>query len=494
MNIQSNFQCINNHPKTSEFRPSRFSIMSRITTKIASRLPSVCVRARPAFICASVSLFNPLNSTQWLRSSRGFSTTVLSSAPIDIPSKSTTTNGPLSGIRILDLSRVLAGPYCTMILGDMGAEVIKVENTGSGDDTRTWGPPFAPNKDGSTTNQESAYFLGVNRNKKSIQVNFKTPQGLAIIKKLAASADVLVENYIPGKLDAIGLGYEAMQKINPRLVYASITGYGPDGPYKSHAGYDLIIEAEAGLMHITGEQDGPPVKVGVAVTDIITGLYTHGAILAALMARNRTGRGQKIDSSLLECQVAALANIAHNYLVAGQEAKRWGTQHSAIVPYQAFPTQDGDVVIGVGNDKQFAKLCEALKQPDLAFEEKFATNRSRVQNRKELLDILCPLVKKYTRQEMLDMLDTLGIPFGPVNNLEQTFSHPQVLHRKMVVEVDHPKSGKIKLVGVPVKYSDTKPSVRLPPPLLGQHTRNVLVDDLGFSDAEVDELKAKGVV
>ncbi|KAH6562442.1 hypothetical protein BASA62_009155 [Batrachochytrium salamandrivorans] len=383
---------------------------------------------------------------------------------------------------------------CLLVPTAVDADVIKVENTSQGDDTRTWGPPFAPNKDGTTTSRESAYFLGVNRNKRSITVNFKTPAGIEIIKRLAAKADILVENYIPGKLDAMGLGYDALRLINPKLIYASITGYGPTGPYRLHAGYDLIIEAEAGLMHITGEKDGPPVKVGVAMTDIATGLYTHGAILAALFARVRTQVGQKIDSSLLECQVASLANISHSYLLAGQEATRWGTQHSAIVPYQAFPTQDGDIIIGVGNDKQFVKLCDAIGRPELATHAKFSTNSLRVVHRDELVDILCKETKKFSKQKLLDTLEPLGIPYGPVNNIAQTFAHPQVLHRKMVVEVEHPKSGTIKLVGIPVKYSHTQPTIRLPPPMLGEHTHSILVDELGFSEDDVAEFKNQGAI
>ncbi|KAL2914651.1 hypothetical protein HK105_205790 [Polyrhizophydium stewartii] len=383
-----------------------------------------------------------------------------------------------------------------MILGDLGADVIKVETPGSGDDTRSWGPPFAPNKDPSSTERpESAYFLGVNRNKRSITVNFKAPEGLDILHRLARTSDVVIENFVPGKLDSMGLGYEELSRLNPRLIYASITGYGPTGPYSGRSGYDVIIEAEAGLMHITGEPDGPPVKVGTAVTDLATGLYAHGAILAALLARGRTGRGQKVDVSLLETQVTLLANVAHSYLIGGVEARRWGTQHSSIVPYQAFPTADGSIVFGAGNDRQYAKLCTAaLERPDLAADPRFATNGARVKHRRELVRAISDVTRTKPTAHWLRVLEPLGVPFGPVNSIAQTFEHPQVRHRNMVVEVDHPKSGPIKLVGIPVKYSDTTPSIRRAPPVLGQDTRDVLVHELGFSHARVDELAEKGVI
>ncbi|TPX59025.1 hypothetical protein SpCBS45565_g07855 [Spizellomyces sp. 'palustris'] len=413
---------------------------------------------------------------------------------------------PLEGVRVLDLTRVLAGPYCTMILGDYGAEIIKVENPKSGDDTRAWvrtsgpynpsaGPPFAPNKDSNDHQTgESAYFLGVNRNKKSITVNFKKPEGLDILKRLAAKSDVMVENFVPGKLDELGLGYEDLREVNPRLIYASITGYGPDGPYAKAPGYDVITEAEAGLMYITGEPDGPPVKVGVAITDMTTGLYTHGAVLAALLARARTGLGQKLDISLLECQVASLANIAHSYLIGGQEAKRWGTQHAAIVPYQAFPTKDSFIVVGAGNDGQFRKLCTKIERLDLVEDEKFKTNSARVENRKELIDLLSNIFRQHPTSHWLREFKSLGFPFAPVNNIQQTFEHPQVIHREMIQEVDHPRAGRIKLTGIPVKYSHTKPSIRLPPPILGQHTFEVLSNMLEYTEEEINGFVERGII
>lgn len=401
-----------------------------------------------------------------------------------------TSQGPLDGIRVLDLTRVLAGPYCTQLLGDLGAEVIKIENPKGGDDTRAWGPPFAKNIDpSSSTTQESAYFLGVNRNKKSITVNIRSPQGRDLIHDLVKKCDVLVENYVPGKLDEMGLGYEQLRELNPRLIYTSITGYGQTGPYRTKPGYDVMIEAEAGLMYITGEENGTPVKVGVAVTDLTTGLYAHGAIMAALLARHRTGRGQHIDCSLLDAQIVTLANIASSYLIAGQEAKRMGTSHPSIVPYQVLPSRDSHIMIGAGNDGQFKILCSVLELNELTESPNFKTNKDRVRNRKELIAILTERLKTRDNAYWLAQLEGRGIPFAPINNIAQTFQHPQVIARDMVQEIDHPKAGKIKLTGPAVKYSETKPSIRIPPPLLGQHTDEVLRDVLEYDDDRIRDLK-----
>ncbi|KAJ1802542.1 hypothetical protein LPJ75_006157, partial [Coemansia sp. RSA 2598] len=411
-----------------------------------------------------------------------------------------TTQGPLSGIRVLDMTRVLAGPYCTMLLGDMGAEVIKVEHPTRGDDTRAWGPPFKSYErkvpDRPTNNLrrtppefpgESAYYLCVNRNKKSIAVDMKRKEGQRILRQLAAKADVVVENFVPGKLAEYGLGYADLHKINPRLVYASITGYGSTGPYSKRPGYDVIIEAEAGLMHITGEPDGPPVKVGVAVTDIMTGLYTHGAIMAALISRATTGRGQHIDASLIQTQASILANIGSNYLIGGQEASRWGTKHPSIAPYEVFATSDGSICIGAGNNSQFASLCRRIGKPDLAADPRFCTNTDRVANRVELVAIINRRLRQMTTKQALDLLEGSGLPFGPVNNIRQTFEHPQLVSRNAVQEISHPFAGRIKMVGPAVEYSESSVAVRMPPPMLGQHTEDVLRNVLGYSDAQLEQ-------
>ncbi|KAF9935271.1 hypothetical protein FBU30_004846 [Linnemannia zychae] len=403
--------------------------------------------------------------------------------------------GPLDGIRVLDLTRVLAGPYCTQLLGDLGAEVIKIENPKGGDDTRAWGPPFAKNMDSSSTEPpESAYFLGVNRNKKSITVNIRTPQGRRLIYDLVKKCDVLVENYVPGKLEAMGLGYEKLKELNPGLIYTSITGYGQTGPYKMRPGYDVMIEAEAGLMYITGEEKGTPVKVGVAVTDLTTGLYAHGAIMAALLARHKTGRGQHIDCSLLDSQVVTLANIGSSYLIAGQEARRMGTSHPSIVPYQVLPSRDSHIMIGAGNDGQFKILCSVLDLPHLPDTPEFKTNKDRVRHRQKLISILKERLQTQDNAYWLARLEGRGIPFAPINNIAQTFEHPQVIAREMIQEIDHPKAGKIKLTGPAVKYSETKPSIRIPPPMLGEHTDEILKHVLEYDDEHIRALKDHNAV
>uniref|UniRef100_A0A8H7XST4 Uncharacterized protein n=1 Tax=Psilocybe cubensis TaxID=181762 RepID=A0A8H7XST4_PSICU len=460
---------------------------------------------------------------------------------------------PLKGVRVLDLTRVLAGPTATMLLADLGADVIKVEEVSRGDDTRSWNPPSAPllasAPDASKhLPPESAYFLAVNRNKRSITVNLKTPEGLEIVRKLVEKSDVLVENFVAGKLASLGLGWEDCQKINERLIYASITGYGQTGPYRTAAGYDVIIEAEAGLMHITGEPDRPPSKVGVAATDIATGLYAHGAIMAALLSRQQTGKGVWIDCNLFESQVAGLANIASNYLIAGKEASRHGTAHPSIVPYQVFPCKDGFLMIGAGNNKQrslwlllnysssiclsisaiaviqyvccdheprrqFKTLAEKiLEDPSLATNPKFATNDARVANRAELLEIITGVLAKHTKDHWLQRFTGLGVPFGPINNIEQTFNHPQALARKVTVEVSvsgselvatiqqkpklelqHARAGKIKLVAPAVAYNGQKMAIRLPPPWLSEHTDEVM-EELGYSLEQIADLRKRAVI
>ena len=386
-----------------------------------------------------------------------------------------------------------------MLLGDLGADVIKVEEVTRGDDTRNWNPPSAPLQsdapsDASHLPPESAYFLAVNRNKRSITVNFKHPEGLEILQKLIADADVLVENFISGKLESMGLGYEDCKKINPRLVYASITGYGQTGPYAQAAGYDVIVEAEAGLMSITGEPDGPPCKVGVAATDIATGLYTHGAVLAGLLARQKTGEGMWIDCNLFDSQIAGLTNVASNFLIAGQEGSRQGTGHASIVPYQVFPCKNGFLMIGVGNERQFAIFTkEILAQPHLASDPRFSSNAARVANRTEMVKIIEDVLMEENREHWLGKLTGLGIPFGPINNIKQTFEHPQAVARGLVSEVEHPRAGKIKMVSPAVNYNGQRMPIRRPPPWLSQHTTEVL-EELGYSADQIAVLRKRKII
>ncbi|XP_021241471.1 succinate--hydroxymethylglutarate CoA-transferase isoform X3 [Numida meleagris] len=329
---------------------------------------------------------------------------------------------PLDGVKILDLTRVLAGPFATMNLGDLGAEVIKVERPGTGDDTRAWGPPFV--------GTESVYFLSVNRNKKSIAINMKNSRGAKLIRELAAVSDVFVENYIPGKLAEIGLGYEDIEKIAPHIVYCSITGYGQTGPMVQRGGYDSIAAAISGLTHITGHEGGEPVRVGVAMTDLATGLYTCGAIMAGLLQKYKTGKGMHIDCNLLSSQVACLTHVAANYLNCKIEAKRWGTAHGSIVPYQAFKTEDGYIMVGAGNDQQFVTVCQILDLPEVIKDSRYKTNKLRVQNRKELIDILSTRFLEKTTVKWLQLFEGSRVPYGPINNMQQVFSEPQLFHLK----------------------------------------------------------------
>ncbi|KAF9114758.1 hypothetical protein BGW39_003261, partial [Mortierella sp. 14UC] len=461
---------------------------------------SVLAATRPQAACrllSTTSAVRQLLNDELQTHSNHTSPPPLSSHESNTPASAFANGGlalPLDGLRILDLTRVLAGPYCTQILGDLGAEVIKVENPNGGDDTRAWGPPFTGNQDTHIDRGESAYFLSVNRNKKSITVNFRTKEGQEIIHDLVKKSDILVENYVPGKLEKYGLGYEQVKKLNPKLIYASITGYGQTGPYATRPGYDCIIEAEAGLMHITGESTGPPVIVGVAVTDLTTGLYAHGAIMAALLARAKTGRGQHIDCSLLESQIATLSDIGSSYLISGQEPRRWGASHPMIVPYQAFPTRDSRIMISGGNDGQFKTLCRILGLEHLPTDIRFRTNSDRVKHRDELIKIMTEKLQEHDNQHWLKALEGQGVPFAPINDFAHTFAHPQVVARKIIQEVEHPKAGKIKLIGIPVKYSESKPSVRLPPPLLGQHTQEILRDVLHYDAEKVDGLATAGAI
>ncbi len=393
---------------------------------------------------------------------------------------------PLSGVRVLDLSRVLAGPYCSMMLGDLGADVIKVERPGVGDETREWGPPEAGG--------EAAYYLCVNRNKRSITIDLKQPEGQEIVKKLAERSDILLENYKVGTLQRFGLGYNDIKKINPGIIYCSITGFGQYGPYKDRPGYDFIIQGMGGIMSITGEPDGPPMKVGVAIVDITAGLFACSAILAALYNREKTGKGQYIDIALLDSVVAWLANVGSNYLVSGEIPKRYGNAHPNIVPYEPFKTKDGTyIALGVGNDRQWQEFCKIAGLEDIADDPRFATNPQRVIHREELIPIIAKKMLERTSEEWLSELEKHKIPCGPINTLDKVFSDPQVKAREMVVEVPHPTAGSVKLVASPMKLSDTPCRVDRHPPLLGEHTEEVL-HELGYLDDDIRALREKGVI
>jgi crotonobetainyl-CoA:carnitine CoA-transferase CaiB-like acyl-CoA transferase len=393
--------------------------------------------------------------------------------------------GALAGVRVLDLTRVLAGPYCTMFLGDLGAEVVKVEQPGVGDDTRGWGPPFAGG--------ESAYFLCINRNKKGITVDFKSKEGVALIRQLSERADVLIENFRPGAMDRLGLGEKELRAANPKLIYASLSGFGADGPMSDVPGYDLIVQAWGGLMSITGMPDGEPTKVGVAIIDLVAGLMLGKAIAAALFAREKHGVGQKIDTSLLEAEVAALINAGSNYLIGGKVPGRWGNAHPTIVPYQSFQTADGFLVLGVASETIWRRFCPAIGRAELAADARFAKNTNRVENRAGLIAILAELFRTRDTAIWLELLNDAEVPCAPVQTIDQVFNAPQVRHREMLVTVDHPTAGTVPMAGIPVKFSATPASVRLPPPLLGQHTEEVLASWLGMGDKEIAELKRKSV-
>ena len=394
--------------------------------------------------------------------------------------------GALDGVRVLDLTRVLAGPYCTMFLGDLGAEVVKVEQPGVGDDTRGWGPPFAGG--------ESTYFLCVNRNKKSITLDLKSTEGIQLLKKLAACTDVLIENFRPGNMERLGLGEEVLRAVNPRLIYASLSGFGADGPMREVPGYDLIIQAWGGLMSITGMPDGEPTKVGVAIVDLVAGLMLGKSIAAALFAREKLGVGQKIDTSLLEAEVACLVNTGSNYLVEGKVPGRWGNAHPTIVPYQSFKTADGFLVIGVASEGIWQRFCPAIGKAELADDSRFARNADRVANRGALIAILSEMFLSRATDTWLSLLNEAQVPCAPIQTIDKVFASSQVRHRDMLVEIVHPTAGSVRMAGIPVKFSVTPPSVRLPPPLLGEHSGDVLAGWLRLSDKEIAELREKKII
>ena len=400
--------------------------------------------------------------------------------------------GALSHVRVLDLSRVLAGPWASQLPADRGAEVVKIERPGTGDETRGWGPPFLTTPEGTET-RESAYFACTNRGKKSVTVDLARPEGQAIVRRLAERSDVLLENFKVGSLSRLGLGWEELSALNPRLVYCSITGFGQSGPYKDRPGYDFVVQAMGGLMSVTGQPDGEPMKAGVAMTDILTGMYVATAVLAALAHRERTGEGQRVDLALLDVQVATLANLAESYLVTGRAPERHGNAHASIVPYQAFATRDGYVVVAVGNDGQFTRLCEVAGRPELAADPRFATNAARVENRAALVPILQALLAARPTRDWVGALEDAGVPCGPINDLAQVFEDPHVRSRGLRVEVPHPLAGSVPVVASPMRLSGT-PVHHGTPPLLGEHTREVLGNLLGIGEAEIEALRRDRVI
>jgi len=390
---------------------------------------------------------------------------------------------PLEGVRVLDLSRVMAGPFCTMLLGDLGAEVIKIEPP-EGDDSRK----FAV-----TVNGESTYFLSVNRNKKSVAVDLKKPEGVEIVKRLAAVSDVVVENFRPGVASRLGVDYASLSKVNPSLIYCSISGFGQTGSYSQKPGYDLIALAMSGMMDLTGEPEGGPVKFAVPIADITAGMFAAISILSALMERSRTGKGRYIDVSMLDVQLYLLTHQASAYLIGGEEPKRMGSAHPSIVPYQAFRASNGYVIVAVANDNQFRKLCEAIGHPEIAEDQRFRTNADRVRNRSELLALLEPIFLRRTVEEWVAVLEAADVPVAPVKTVRQALSDPYVIERGMLQTVQHPRAGRIPLLAFPALFSGERPPVRSPPPLLGQHTEEVLLG-LGYTLEEIRELRAKGVI
>ena len=393
----------------------------------------------------------------------------------------------LDGVRVLDLSRVLAGPYCTMMLGDLGADVIKVEAPGIGDDTRHWGPPFAPGG-------ESAYFLCVNRNKRSMTLNLKTEKGLQILKELIRKSDILIENFRVDTLEKWGLSYSALQDLHPGLIYCTITGYGYTGPYRHLPGYDFIVQAQGGLMSITGPENGEPYKVGVAIADITAGLFACNAILAGLFEHQRSGAGQRIDISLLDSQIAWLANVGSNYLISGEAPQRYGNAHPNIVPYQTFKARDGYFALAVGNDGQWRQFCEKVGKSEWADDIRFQTNAERVKNRTELISLLDRLFIQSKIAHWLGLLETMGVPCGPINSIDQALDDPQIHARGMVIDVPHPGAGSVKLVASPLKIPTAPSSVRYPPPMLGEHTEQILNELLGLDEKSVTDLRASQVI
>lgn len=392
---------------------------------------------------------------------------------------------PLKDVKILDASRVLAGPYASMMLGDLGADVVKVERPDGGDQTREWGPP--------KVGDQSAYYLSTNRNKRSITINLKTEEGREVFRKLAEDSDVIIENFRTGGMEKFGLGYEDLKKLNPSIIYCSITGYGETGPWKNRPAYDIILQAEGGFMSITGEEDGPPVRIGVALVDIITALYATQSILAALHERGDDEEGQKIDVSMFDCEISTLTYMANYYFATGQAPKRNGSKHPTIAPYQAFETKDDYVIIGAGSQAIWNRFCEAIERDDLKDDPRFEDNSKRVENREELESILIPLFKKKTTAEWVSEMKAKDVPATSVNDMEEVFDTNQVEARNMLRSVNHPTIGELQSIGIPIKLGKTPGSIRKHPPLLGEHNEEVL-QELGYGESQIDELRRAGAI
>ena len=408
-----------------------------------------------------------------------------------------TSMGALNHLRVLDLSRVLAGPWCGQNLADLGADVIKVERPITGDDTRQWGPPFLKNSEGQETT-ESAFYLAINRNKRSITVDISKPEGQEIIKKLVLESDIVIENYKVGQLKKYGLDYESLKVLKKDLIYCSITGFGQTGPYAHRPGYDYIVQGMGGFMSVTGEKEdlpgGGPQKAGVAIADIFTGMYATSAILAAVVHRDRTGIGQYIDLSLLDVQIATMCNVASNYLTSGVSPKSWGNASANIVPYQTFKASDGWIIVAAGNDSQFRHFVESGHEAQLADDPRFATNPERVRHRAELDPLLQKMVLKKTKKEWIELLDLANVPCGPINNFKEVFENEQVIARDIKMEMPHPTGGKVNLVRSPMRLSETPVVEHRPPPLLGEHTHEILHEKLGLTDSQIEALKNKGII
>ncbi|MTI69057.1 MAG: CoA transferase [Firmicutes bacterium] len=390
----------------------------------------------------------------------------------------------LDGIKVLDLTRVLAGPYATMILGDLGADIIKIEIPKKGDDSRNFGPYL---------NNESAYFMSINRNKRSMTLNLKEEKGKKILLELVKEADVIVENFRPGTMEKLGLGFEVLKKKNPKIIYAAASGFGHSGPYSKRAAYDAVVQAMGGIMSITGQKDGKLTRVGPSIGDITAGLFTSIGILTALVNRNKTGKGQKIDVAMLDCQVAILENAIARYVVTKDIPKPMGNRHTSIVPFEPFETKDGEIIIAAGNDVLWSKLCDAIGKSELVNDERFKTNPLRNENYDILRAIIAEPFKNKTTNEWLGILNDKGVPNGPINTIDKVIKDPQVLERKMIVEVEHPKAGKLKVPGIPIKMSDTPGEIRTPSPLLGEHTYEILEEMLGYNKEKIDKLRDENI-